>query len=257
MERKAQIVWLLVLVAAMAGCSAPAYWADRKRDAADIFTFTIGEGWGLKARVSFVNVGAFYNSDFWGLRCGTAFALSRDKRWRHIGEVVSPVPLPVQVGHMSPWWWPTCGDFFNIQYLEEGYSIYTEGTGLTARRGKEYGAGMFWIPFLSISNKAFYYTQIEAAAGLWYTARLGFNPGELLDFLLGWTTIDILSDDVGIGFEMPKPEEGIQPPADWQNALIAWPGLGSGPSISAKSAPSSTQPDGHRALRPIFWSGSC
>jgi hypothetical protein len=197
----------------MAGCSAPAYWADRKRDAADIFTFIIGEGWGLKGRVSFVNVGAFYNSDFWGLRCGTAFALSRDKRWRYIGEVVSPVPLPVQVGHMSPWWWPISADSFDIEHLREGYSTYTEGSGLAARRGKQYGAGMFWIPFLSFSDRPFYYTEVEAAGGLWYTARLGFNPGELLDFLLGWTTIDIFDDDVGIGFEMPKPEAGIQPPA--------------------------------------------
>jgi len=28
------------------------------------------------------------------------------------------------------------------------------------------------------------------------TVRLGFNPGELLDFILGWTTIDIYGDDI-------------------------------------------------------------
>jgi hypothetical protein len=95
------------------------------------------------------------------------------------------------MGEVPPWLWATCGDLFDIQYVDKKYA-------LTDRRGKEYGAGMFWIPFLSVSNRAFYYTQIEAAAGLWYTVRLGFNPGELLDFLLGWTTIDILSDDVGM-----------------------------------------------------------
>jgi hypothetical protein len=26
--------------------------------------------------------------------------------------------------------------------------------------------------------------------------RCGFNPGELLDFILGWTTIDIFKDDI-------------------------------------------------------------
>ncbi len=32
--------------------------------------------------------------------------------------------------------------------------------------------------------------------GLGGTLRLGFNPGELLDFLLGWFTIDIYNDDI-------------------------------------------------------------
>ena len=27
-------------------------------------------------------------------------------------------------------------------------------------------------------------------------ARLGLNPGELLDFGLGWTTLDIFADDL-------------------------------------------------------------
>ena len=29
------------------------------------------------------------------------------------------------------------------------------------------------------------------------TLRFGFNPGELLDFILGWFTIDIYGDDLG------------------------------------------------------------
>ncbi len=40
-----------------------------------------------------------------------------------------------------------------------------------------------------------YFTQIEVVAGLLGTLRLGFNPGELLDFILGWTTVDIFNDD--------------------------------------------------------------
>ena len=38
-------------------------------------------------------------------------------------------------------------------------------------------------------------TQCELAAGLGPTVRLGFNPGELVDFILGWTTLDIYGDD--------------------------------------------------------------
>jgi len=40
------------------------------------------------------------------------------------------------------------------------------------------------------------YTQIEAVFGLGFTVRAGFNPGELLDFLLGWFGIDIYGDDL-------------------------------------------------------------
>ena len=39
------------------------------------------------------------------------------------------------------------------------------------------------------------HTQIEAAIGIGPSLRLGFNPGELLDFILGWTTVDIYGDD--------------------------------------------------------------
>ncbi|MCX7009267.1 MAG: hypothetical protein NTY53_18815, partial [Kiritimatiellaeota bacterium] len=38
--------------------------------------------------------------------------------------------------------------------------------------------------------------QVEAAVGGGLVFRLGFNVGELLDFILGWTTIDIFGDDL-------------------------------------------------------------
>ena len=43
-----------------------------------------------------------------------------------------------------------------------------------------------------------YYTQVEAVAGVGYGVRFGFNIGEFIDLLLGWTTIDIYGDDIGI-----------------------------------------------------------
>ena len=38
--------------------------------------------------------------------------------------------------------------------------------------------------------------QFEVAAGLGGTVRLGFNPGEFIDFICGWFTIDIYGDDI-------------------------------------------------------------
>ncbi|MBE7412776.1 MAG: hypothetical protein L6Q54_01830 [Leptospiraceae bacterium] len=41
-----------------------------------------------------------------------------------------------------------------------------------------------------------YLFQVEIYAGIYYGLRLGFNFAELVDFILGFTTIDILDDDV-------------------------------------------------------------
>ena len=38
--------------------------------------------------------------------------------------------------------------------------------------------------------------QVEVAAGLGIGARAGVNLAEILDFILGWTTLDICKDDI-------------------------------------------------------------
>lgn len=64
------------------------------------------------------------------------------------------------------------------------------------------------------------YTQVEVAIGFWGGIRLGVNFGELVDFLVGWTTLDIFGDDVP-----PAPEEWeapvkaeVTPPAESEDA---------------------------------------
>ncbi|MBN2109336.1 MAG: hypothetical protein JW832_18050, partial [Deltaproteobacteria bacterium] len=59
------------------------------------------------------------------------------------------------------------------------------------------GGGMH-LPLLSMlqSDSSFaYYTHIEAVLGLQGSVRVGFNAGEFFDFIIGWTTVDILNDD--------------------------------------------------------------
>ncbi len=41
-----------------------------------------------------------------------------------------------------------------------------------------------------------YYTEVEVVLACVWSIRLGFNPGECLDFLLGWGGIDIYNDDL-------------------------------------------------------------
>lgn len=46
-------------------------------------------------------------------------------------------------------------------------------------------SGSYWPAFL----------QVEASACLFFGLRVGLNVGEALDFILGWTTLDICGDD--------------------------------------------------------------
>jgi hypothetical protein len=47
-----------------------------------------------------------------------------------------------------------------------------------------------------VLNPAPYYSQIEVVAAAGVSLRIGFNPGELLDFFLGWFGVDIYHDDL-------------------------------------------------------------
>ena len=61
---------------------------------------------------------------------------------------------------------------------------------------------MAWIPtipFVIIGRSEVNWpqlTQIEACVGIGWGARVGFNPGELADLLLGFAGIDIYGDDL-------------------------------------------------------------
>ncbi len=175
----------------MTGCaSTRGYFVDRGRDASDIVTFTVGFGFGAKARVGPLSVGLLANHDTLGFRSGC---------------LVEP-----SSGFASL-------DMIDLTYTlfgveRAGLKCYADGR-LTNDRFKAYEAdttfGISIVPskgtgdtFALISTNAPsrsripYYTQIEIVAGLIGTCRLGVNPGEFVDFLLGWFGIDIFSDDL-------------------------------------------------------------
>lgn len=52
------------------------------------------------------------------------------------------------------------------------------------------------FPFIAKGAKAPFYTEIEVMAGFIFSLHAGANVGELLDFILGWTGIDIYGDDL-------------------------------------------------------------
>lgn len=168
----------LAICLSASGC-ATGYGLNRARDAADIFTATLGVGAGLKARVGPVQAAAIENSDLVGLRAGAFLSNGNDLLYNE--ELYAFVP----VKSLSRW---------NLPHLF-GAEKYSLGPSSPAtQRGKAVLARSP-LPFLAVSPYAPFYSQIEVAGGLGLTVRLGFNPGELLDFLLGLAAIDIYGDD--------------------------------------------------------------
>jgi hypothetical protein len=190
-----QIVVVVAVIASMTGCATP-YMIDRRRDLADIFTATVGEGiGGIKVRVGPFGTGLFNEFPMYGLRGG---------------DTINPDKM-VEGGKIPN------GEFQFLLLGGEGFF----GTTQNMTRAKSYSAimraginipvrlteqGDFSVAKIAEvqgcatnavrSSRLAYFTQIEIAGGLIGTVRLGFNPGELLDFLLGWFGIDIFDDDL-------------------------------------------------------------
>jgi len=170
------------------GCASTGYMGNRMRDAEDVFTASVGFGAGAKARVGPIQVGLMANIDMLGLRGGQC----GDIVWYETltREIVTPFPYKMQsfMEKEYPWDYPA------FAFGNDRYHV-GDNRSMVARRGKTYEA-VSPIPFVTLAGQPEYYTQIEVVVGLLGSLRLGFNPGELLDFSLGWTTLDIYHDDL-------------------------------------------------------------
>lgn len=177
--------WKKVLIVSAitisSGCSGRGYFIDRARDTADIFTLTAGLSAGAGARVGPLHAGLGCQLDLVGLR-GGLFAVMpwpNGTVWAHEVETTAwsnekYVPLQEDCENRHK------------NFVAEGYPLISI---VMPQDGKE------TMPRMPLLHP--YYTQLEVFAGLVYGVRVGFNPGELIDFLLGWTTLDIYNDDLG------------------------------------------------------------
>ena len=159
-----------ILCATFAG---PGYLGNRMRDAADVFTATVGAGLGAKTRVGPAQLGILLASDMWGLRGGQYGNLWINGRKTQNDDWLAP--------------WPP------DRVFGEEHALYDEE--IPNRRGKGFHAKSP-LPVIGLAPNPAYYTQMEVVIGVGVSVRLGFNPGELLDFLLGWANIDIYGDDL-------------------------------------------------------------
>ncbi len=219
----ARLAFLGLLLMSSGCVGARGYFGDRWADAKDVFTASVGTGGGVKARVGPVNAGFFLNSDRAGLRGGECFSLPDG---------------PLAGGDADATLLFFFSDQFDLRHPPQSRSgtraslrrVRLVGDSL-AKRNKSYRCGMIPLPSplgaFEFQRVPCYYTQVEVAVGVGGTLRLGFNPGELLDFLLGWTTLDILRDDLAARAERERRalEGGAGVPAE---ALRSRPDRGPG-----------------------------
>lgn len=169
-------VLALAPVLVMAGC-AP-YLQDRTSDLLDSFTFTSEAG----------SIGASVQAGPAGLGLNTV--------------------QPVLVRHNS---FGLSGGRLGLVKIEESTLVVWRAQHVYAEPLEERHKGfstesIFPVPYLwqqvdydaRERNLAPRYTQIELAAGFIGGWRLGANPGEWLDFLLGWAGLDLYGDDVAV-----------------------------------------------------------
>ncbi len=170
----------LVILGVVSGCaSTNVFLGKRLHDAADIVTITAGTGIGANVRCGVFHAGLFADKSFVGLRGGEFFLGSL-----HGEETFDFLTLDATV--------------YALQYAGAGDS---RKKGLTLLSGLGTEDTAVFCPF--IMSPASYpetdksvYSQIEVGVGLGVGLQIGFNPGELIDFLLGWTGIDIYKDDL-------------------------------------------------------------
>ena len=188
-------LFLLLPVLFCAGCASP-YWRDRRADAADVFTATVGIGLGATARVGPLRAGLGAHYDFYGVEAGET------------GEL-GTLPGLVVAG-------PSAGEVSFLLWGESAVDL----DGGARRRGKNHCSSSvasftrglnpvpLWDPPEPAGGNPARWTQIEVAAGLLGGVRLGFNPGELLDLLLGVFGVDLYDDDIaGLPSDEKTPAE--------------------------------------------------
>ena len=185
MRGKALAATLLLATALLAsGCAT--YVRDRVADAGDIFTATVGTGIGVTAKAGPIHTGLGFDIDLYGLRGGEFGSFVPDRKTDTLlppscNAAVIAAAIGAFGPHKSRAW--ARGKTFSSPYLDTGELL----------------------PFLDLpwDDDAEchplidpQWTQIDLSVGLIASARVGFNPGELLDFLMGLVGLDLYGDDL-------------------------------------------------------------
>ncbi len=158
-----RLVAIILCAGCVCGCTT-AYWQDRGYDAADIATLTVGMGGGAFVQVGPKPIGYGFILDVAGVEDG------------RIGSVPYLTAL---------------------EGVAKRFAVY-DFDDIRVKRGK-------LPPLLKDDNEgnplpvmAHNWTQLRLFAGVTLLSMsVGVNPGEAVDFVLGWLGVDIFGDDAG------------------------------------------------------------
>ena len=204
----------LSIAACLGGCACTGgYLPNRGHDAADVFTATLGYGVGVKARVGPLQAGLMTEVTGFGLRAGDLLGIS--DFW--------------PTGYDTPASWEATATICNLEVCRGGKTAKQRGKAFSystdapivypqspyeARPHETDDAVVRRVKRLEeeeyVHAPAPFFTEIEVVAALGPSIRLGFNPGELLDFILGWTTLDIYNDDLEKRKKIEQPDAEVQ-----------------------------------------------
>jgi hypothetical protein len=184
------VVTLATTLVLLAGCPVRDYFVDRGRDAADILTLAGGYGAGGRGRIGPLHAGLVGYAGDAGLYAGDITECSGGPCNHIVGfEAIG-------------WGWE--------QMYPKSLIAGDRTERLQTKSFLAYTA--WWSPFLTTTFMGYdasprflhpYWTQCEVQVGLLVSARIGINPGELIDFILGWTTLDCYGDDLAGGRPTP------------------------------------------------------
>lgn len=179
MSKALQVAVLSVLASGLTGCTGGrSYFVNRGRDAVDVVSLTAGYGLGARLRAGPVEAAFPLEGRYHlvGIQGGEAFKSNRKLS-----------------GVSALFWW---------RQNEEGRKTFSaegwRGTPVGLARHKDLTVDShmpLFITEISPKDNIAYWFALEASGGFLASLRVGVNPGELLDFILGWTTVDIFDDD--------------------------------------------------------------
>jgi hypothetical protein len=185
------------------GCRSTGYWAARGRDLADIATVTTGPGLGVKLRTGPAHLTPLLlYVDAGGLRGGECFyvpGLGLDRR-----------QPPQDVGAL--WWASSVWVLPEVPRLEERGKAHLATPLKLPPTAELYDILSDTPPFVTMPRLHWpaekltvtrypvaYHSELEFVLALGWGLRLGLNPGEILDFVLGWFRLDLYDDDRASG----------------------------------------------------------
>ncbi|MDE0838730.1 MAG: hypothetical protein OSB41_06700 [Kiritimatiellae bacterium] len=213
--RIAFVVVIPICSLLLSGCTSSQYAKNRRQDLADVFTIALGAGTGIQARVGPVQLAAINQADIVGLKAGCGFVDGENLHENEQTYHVFPRSAKINLGDeaVTEVFRTGKGNAMDLRgeesllhmpmyqrrwYSAFGHELFDPGPSYSAENRRKTIAArspFFGYTKLITENPA-YYTQMELAVGVGLTLRLGFNPGELLDLLLGFASLDLYGDDL-------------------------------------------------------------